>query len=83
MAKLVALPYFPEIVNDQTNEDGWTPLLFAARNSNNTDLQLMTLLAENGADLTLPKAVDGFTALHIAATTNDVQLMDFLFERLG
>lgn len=44
---------------------------------------MMDLLVESGADLTLPKKSDGLSALHIAASTNDIQLMDFIFERLG
>lgn len=72
MAKLVELPFFQEIVNDQTNSEGWTAFLHAATNNNKSDGQLLALLAENGADITLPKESDGYTALHIAASMNDV-----------
>ena len=29
LAALAALPYFSEVINDDQNEDGWTPLLTA------------------------------------------------------
>jgi len=38
------LPYIKEIINDDTNSDGWTPLLIAARQSNKTDLQVINTL---------------------------------------
>lgn len=59
-------------MNDQTNSEGWTAFLHAATNNNKSDGQLLALLAENGADITLPKESDGYTALHIAASMNDV-----------
>ena len=36
MVKLMSseLEYFPEIVNDDSNEEGWTALLWAAQRSN-------------------------------------------------
>jgi ankyrin repeat protein len=80
---LARLPYIHEVVNNQSNEQGWTPLLFAARSSNKTDLQAFDLLVQCGADLMLPKQSDGINCLHIAATTNDVQLLDYIFLSLG
>ena len=28
------LPYFEEVVNENDNEEGWTPLLFSVKNAN-------------------------------------------------
>lgn len=42
----------------------------------------MQLLVQNGADLTKAKRKDGTTCLHIAASTNDIHLMDFIFKNL-
>ena len=38
LKKLETLPYFKEIVNDDQNHEGWTPLLWAASQSNKSDL---------------------------------------------
>ncbi len=41
------------------------------------------MLVKNGADLLQAKEVDGFTALHIAAGTNDAPLIDYIVKSLG
>jgi ankyrin repeat protein len=40
----------------------------------------MKILVEEGADLMQVKAADGFTPLHIAASTNDAPLIDFIIK---
>jgi ankyrin repeat protein len=75
---LVALPYFSEVINDDSNEAGWTPLLTAVAQSNKSDLRLIKLLVENGADLMHPKKDDGLAAVHFAASNNDVHLLDYI-----
>ena len=52
ISALSALPYFSDIVNDDGNEKGWTPMLCACIMSNVSDLAVIKLLVENGASLT-------------------------------
>lgn len=80
--KLSQLAYFHEVVNDDSNSDGWTPLLQAVTRSNKTDFQIVNFLVKHGADLKKPKKKDGLTALHIAASTNDIQLLDFVLQNV-
>eukprot|EP00347_Sterkiella_histriomuscorum_P009685 403340270 len=68
-----SLPYFKEIIDNDTNEEGWTPLLWAAQQSDTT---MVKYLVENGASLLKPKK-DGLTVLHVAACQNDIQTLDF------
>ena len=43
----------------------------------------MKILVECGADLMQVKAADGFTPLHIAASTNDAPLIDYIIHQVG
>ena len=43
---------------------------------------MLQVLIDHGAQVLQP-AADGFTALHFAAWSNDVHLLDFLIEKLG
>ena len=78
MSCLCQLPYIQEIIDDDSNKDGWTPLLAACSQSSKTDLRLIELLVANGADFLRSKSSDGMTALHMAATNNDIHLMQYL-----
>ena len=78
ISALSALPFFSEVVNDDNNEQGWTPLLTACAQSNKTDLRLIKLLVENGADLMKAKKNDGLASVHFAASNNDVHLLDYI-----
>ena len=52
MASLTTLPYFNQVINDNSNEDGWTPLLSAcARQEIVTNMDMVKLLVSHGADL--------------------------------
>ena len=52
MNSLSALPYIRQVINDNSNEDGWTPLLSAcARQEIVTNMDMVKLLVEHGADL--------------------------------
>ena len=52
MAFLTTLPYIRDVINDNSNEDGWTPLLSAcARQEIVTNMDMVKLLVEHGADL--------------------------------
>ncbi len=42
----------------------------------------MKILVESGVDVMQVKAIDGFTPLHIAASTNDAILIDFIFHHV-
>jgi len=53
-------------------------LLWAASRSSKSDLRLFKLLLESGAEILKPKKADGMTALHIAAASNDVHLVDLI-----
>mmetsp|Transcript_26211 Transcript_26211/g.30627 ORF Transcript_26211/g.30627 Transcript_26211/m.30627 type:complete len:276 (+) Transcript_26211:63-890(+) len=81
LAALAALPYFAEVINDNSNEAGWTPLLTACAQSNKTDLRLIKLMVENGADLLKQKKGDGLSSVHFAASNNDVHLLDYIFSQ--
>ena len=76
------LPYFEGLANDGSYEDGWTPLLWAVKNSSRTDLKVFKLLVDHGAHLLKPKRKDGMTALHICATNNDVHVLDFILTNI-
>ena len=78
LAALCALPYFKEVVNDDSNESGWTPLLTACAQSNKSDLRFIKLLVENGANLLKTKRDDGLASIHFAASNNDVHLLDYI-----
>ena len=77
MAALSALPYFNEVINDGDNEPGWTPLLCASVNSHKNDLRMIKLLVEGGANLLKAKR-DGLTAVHFAASNNDLHFLDYI-----
>ncbi len=62
-----------DIVNDDSNSDGWTPLLWAAQKSN---LEIVQELIAYGASATKAKK-DGISLLHMAASNNDVHLLDY------
>ena len=79
---LSVLPYFDELTNDNSYEDGWTPLLWAVSNSTKTDLRVFKFLVDHGAHLLKPKKSDGMTALHIASTINDVHVVDFILQNV-
>jgi len=83
LAALTALPYFSEVINDNDNEAGWTPLLSASAKSNKSDLRLIKLMVENGADLLKPKKDDGLAPIHFAASNNDVHFVDYILTESG
>lgn len=61
--------------------DGSTPLTLACRHSNNK-LDLVRLLVDDhGADPALPERSMGYSALHIAAVTDSINLVGFLVSR--
>ena len=63
---LIKLPYIHKIVNDKSNHERLTPLLIATViGSKRTDLDLIKMLADNGADLS-SQADDGSTLIHLA-----------------
>ena len=68
------LPYFTEIVNDNSNSDGWTPLLWAAQKCN---LEIVQELVAYGASVSKSKR-DGISVLHMAASNNDIHLLDYI-----
>lgn len=78
LAALCALPYFAEVINDNSNEAGWTPLLTACAQSNKSDLRLIKLMVDNGATLLKAKKDDGLMSIHFAASNNDVHLLDYI-----
>lgn len=78
---LSALPYFSEVVDHMV--DGWTPLHAACAVSNRTHLDMIKLLVDNGADITKQKEEDGLSAIHFAASNNDVHLLDYILETAG
>jgi len=67
------LPYFSKVVDDQSNEDGWTPLMWAAQKGN---IETIQELVANGANVMKTKT-DGISLYHMAASNNDVHLLDY------
>jgi len=57
--------------------DGMTPLLFACKWNN---FEITRLLVENGADINA-RAVDGSTALSLAETNRNDEIVNYLIER--
>ena len=72
------LPYFSQVVNDNSNEQKFAPIHWAAVKS---DYTLLRFLHKRGADLMQPKK-DGMTVLHIAASQNDVHVLDYALQNL-
>lgn len=56
-------------------------MLTACAKSNKSDLRVIKLLVENGADLSKAKKDDGLLPIHFAASNNDVHLLDYILER--
>lgn len=71
---LKELPYFEEIINDSTNVYEWTPVLWATTKKH---FSMVKKLHKLGANLLKPKK-DGITCIHIAATNNDIHILDYL-----
>ena len=46
---LSSLPYFTELVNDDSFNEGWTPLHIAVMDSTKTDLKIFRYLVDHGA----------------------------------
>ena len=81
---LSTLPYFGEVINDNSNEAGWTPLLSAcAAQESRTDMRLVKLLVENGADVLKAKEDDGLAPIHFAASNNDLHLLDYIYNQVS
>ena len=77
---LSTLPYFGYVINDNSNEAGWTPLLSAcAAQESSSDMRLVKLLVENGADILMAKLDDGLAPIHFAASNNDLHLLDYIY----
>jgi ankyrin repeat protein len=79
LSALAEVPYFKEVVDESANEQGWTPLLWAATKKHMT---IVKLLVESGATLLKPKA-DGMTILHVAASQNDIHMLDYTIKTLS
>ncbi|CAI2374403.1 unnamed protein product [Moneuplotes crassus] len=73
---LKELPYFEEIINDNTNVHEWTPLLWATAKNN---FGMVKKLYKLGGNMIKPKK-DGLTCLHISATNNNVHILNYLLE---
>lgn len=73
---LKELPYFGEIINDNTNTYEWTPLLWAVNKKNLTMVKKLNQLGGNS----LKAKKDGITCLHLAATNNDVHSLSYLLD---
>ena len=71
------LPYFNELVNDDNNNFGLSPLVWAATQGP-INLDSLSLLKKHGCDLMKPNPKDLMTVLHVGAATNDVKLLDFV-----
>ena len=66
--EVAKLEHFDRMVNEATNEDKWSPLLWATHSQN---LPLAELLLTHGALVNQGKS-DGVTPFHMAASNNDV-----------
>ena len=81
---LSTLPYFGHVINDNSNEAGWTPLLSAcAAQESRSDMRLVKLLVENGADVLMAKKDDGLAPIHFAASNNDLHLIDYIYNQVS
>jgi ankyrin repeat protein len=80
---LSVLPFFKQLVNDETSEQGWTPVLAASAHPKSIEHRSLKFLVENGADLFHVKKLDGNTALHLACGNNQIHIIDFYLSRLS
>ena len=64
---------FSQLINDQSNEQLWSPLLLATAQK---DFALAKYLIEKGARVMQPMSSD-VTMLHLAASNGDVRLLDY------
>ncbi len=62
---------------DETDDDGWTPLHFAAVFG---DKKIAALLIENGANVNA-QSKDGSSPLHLAVENNEFGLAEFLISK--
>ena len=64
---------FSQLINDQSNEQLWSPLLLATAQK---DFALAKYLIDKGARVMQPMSSD-VTMLHLAASNGDVRLLDY------
>jgi ankyrin repeat protein len=64
---------FSQLINDQSNEQLWSPLLLATAQK---DFELAKYLIDKGARVMQPMSSD-VTMLHLAASNGDVRLLDY------
>ena len=70
------LSYWPEIVNDQSAAQKFSPLLFAV---SRRDFKTVKFLHRNGASLTT-LTDEGMSPFHMAASVNDLYSMAYMLE---
>lgn len=71
---IVEMPWFAEVVDECNNEQGWTPLLWAATKKHMT---VVKTLIEQGATPLKSKS-DGMNILHVAASSNDIHVLEYV-----
>lgn len=79
MEHLTRLPFFGEIVNDDTNELGISPLLWSALNGQQ-NLDTVMLLMRHGLDLMQVNKMDGMSIMHICSASNDVPMLGLVLD---
>lgn len=83
MKSLATLPFFREAINDNGNEQGWTPLLSAcASQVKVANIEMVKLLVDNGANLRQSLTNKNIGVVHFAASNGDTMLLDYLLERV-
>ena len=77
------MPFFKELLNDETEGDGWTPVLAAAAHPKDINHRSLKFLVEHGADLFHKKRGDGNTVLHLASGNGQIHLIDYFLGKLS
>lgn len=63
------LPYFKSLINETTEEEGWTAILAASAQPSDIEHKCIKFLVEHGGDI-MKKKKDGNSVLHLASINN-------------
>lgn len=77
------VPFFKQLINDESEGDGWTPVLAAAAHPKDISHRSLKFMVEHGADLFHKKRGDGNSVLHLASGNGQIHLIDYFLSKLS